>query len=36
MDVDFRNGEWVMRCNKESWLTTAELAIILDELGYDE
>lgn len=36
MDVDFRNGDWVMLCNNTSWLTTDELVIILDELGYEE
>ncbi|WP_223585040.1 hypothetical protein [Sphingobacterium sp. GVS05A] len=36
MDVDFRNGKWVMLCNNTSWLTTDELVIILDELGYEE
>ncbi|WP_333624105.1 hypothetical protein [Sphingobacterium siyangense] len=36
MDVDFRNGNWVMLCNNTSWLTTDELVIILDELGYEE
>ena len=36
MDVDFRNGKWVMLCNNTSWLTTHELVIILDELGYEK
>lgn len=36
MDVDFRRGAWVMLCNNDSWLTTDELTIILDELGWEE
>ncbi|WP_046673245.1 hypothetical protein [Sphingobacterium sp. Ag1] len=36
MDVDFRGGQWVMLCNNDSWLTTDELTIFLEELGWEE
>lgn len=36
MDVDFRGGQWVMLCNNDSWLTSDELTIFLDELGWEE
>lgn len=29
-DITFRNGDWVMLCNNESWLTTDELTIFMD------
>ncbi len=29
MNVDFRNGDWVMLCNNTSWLTTDDLLLSL-------
>ena len=28
--IDKRNGEWDMKCNNESWLTTDELTIFME------
>lgn len=36
MSIAHRGDQWVMLCNNDSWLTTDELTIFLEELGWEE
>ncbi|WP_286883445.1 MULTISPECIES: hypothetical protein [Sphingobacterium] len=36
MSISYRGDQWVMLCNNDSWLTTDELTIFLEELGWEE
>jgi len=36
MSIGYRGDSWVMLCNNDSWLTSDELTIFLDELGWEE